>query len=281
VIPAPVADWLADNGAGEAVDTRPTGGGCISAARRVITDRGQEFFLKEHPGRALFAAEAEGLAAIATTRTVRVPEVLARGDGWLLLEYLPPAGPVAGAWEELGRDLARLHACTGDRFGFAHDGFCGATPQPNPWCEDGHEFYARHRFAHQARRARDAGLLDAATAVRVERLGERLPDLVPAQAPSLIHGDLWGGNLHFHGDGDPAVIDPAAHYGWPEAELAMTRMFGGYAPPFYAAYEEAGDIAPDWEDRVDLHNLYHVLNHLNLFGGAYRARAVATLDRYL
>ncbi|MBN1665608.1 MAG: fructosamine kinase family protein, partial [Anaerolineales bacterium] len=155
-----------------------------------------------------------------------------------------------------------------------------STPQPNPWQADGYRFFAEQRLLYQARLARRRNLIEAADLAQVEGLAARLPDLVPEQPAALLHGDLWTGNAASDSAGRPALIDPAAYYGWAEAELAMTTLFGSFPAEFYAAYEEARPLAPGYRGRFDLYNLYHLLNHVNLFGRGYLGQVQAILRRY-
>ncbi len=228
----------------------------------------------------MFAREAEGLAALAATKTLRVPGVHLVGDNFLLLEDLQPAPRAADYWQQLGRGLAELHSHTHTTFGFAHDNYIGSTPQPNGWLADGCEFFAERRLSYQARLAHDAGRLAANEVTAIERIAARLSQLVPPQPASLLHGDLWAGNAISDAAGIPALIDPAAHFGWAEAELAMTALFGGFPSEFYAAYSEAHPLEPGWRERFDVYNLYHLLNHLNIFGSSYYAQVMAVVGRF-
>jgi len=283
MVPEAVAEWIARQGHGRVVAADAVAGGCINDARQLRCDDGHSLFLKSNPRApaGLFAAEAAGLAALAVPGAPRVPAVHLVGEDFILLEDLPPGRKTADHAERFGRDLAALHAHPVDAFGFARATWCGDTLQPNPVTADGHAFYAEHRFGFQARLGRERGRLSARQAQAVEAFAARLPELVPAHGPALLHGDLWSGNAHVGPAGEPALIDPACYHGWPEAELAMTRLFGGFSEGFYRAYEEASDIAPDWRDRVDLHNVYHLLNHANIFGGGYAAQALAIVERYV
>lgn len=228
----------------------------------------------------MFAREAEGLAALSAAGGPRYPRVFLVGEDFLLQEDLQPAGRAADYWQTLGRQLAAQHDHTSERFGFEADNYLGSTPQPNGWMADGYAFFAERRLLFQARLARDKGLLDVSEVQQVEALAARLPELVPPQPAALLHGDLWGGNAISDPQGQPALIDPAAHYGWPEAELGMTQLFGGFASDFYAAYEAAHSLEPGWRERLDIYNLYHLLNHLNLFGRSYHGRVAAILRSF-
>lgn len=282
-VPEAVAAWLREQGHGEVVRLEPVGGGCINHGARLVTASGATFFLKTNPAapRDMFAREAEGLRALQVEDGPRVPTPYVWGADFLLLEDLRPARQRPDFWETLGRQLAALHSHTAPRFGFEHDNYIGSTPQPNPWTEDGYAFFAEHRLLFQARLAHRRGLLSAEDVRRVERLAARLPELVPPQPASLLHGDLWSGNVMPDAAGQPALIDPATHYGWAEAELGMTALFGGFPEAFYRAYETVRPLAPGWRDRLPVYNLYHLLNHLNLFGRGYYASVREVLRRFV
>jgi fructosamine-3-kinase len=228
----------------------------------------------------MFLREAEGLDALAVPGGPRVPAIYLAGRGFLLLEDLRPADRADNYWPDFGRQLAALHSREGSSFGFSADNYIGSTPQPNPWTEDGFLFFADHRLRYQAKVARTSGLIDRSVEKKVDTLSSRLSELVPAQPPSLIHGDLWSGNAITDRRGGPALIDPAAHWGWAEAELAMTALFGSFPDSFYQAYIAVRPLAPGYPERFPLYNLYHLLNHLNLFGRSYLGRVLAILRQY-
>jgi fructosamine-3-kinase len=282
MIPNAVAAWLQDHGFGVVVNQQPVAGGCINNGERLKTKSRQTFFLKTNTSAPedMFAREAEGLTELRKANGPRFPEPFLWAEEFLLMEDLDPAPRAGNYWEKLGRQLAHLHQKTNAQFGFAHNNYLGSTPQPNKWMADGHEFFAEWRLGFQARLARDNGGLAAGEAAEVERLAARLPELVPHQPASLIHGDLWGGNAISDAAGQPALIDPAAHYGWAEAELGMTMLFGGFAEEFYRAYEEDHPLEKGWRTRLDIYNLYHLLNHLNLFGSGYHEQVIGVLRKY-
>lgn len=265
----------------------PLGGGSINRTEHLDTDAGA-FVLKWHPEApaGMFQAEADGLAALRASQTsLAIPTVVACQDtapAFLILEYLPP-GQAAGDFDQrLGWGLAALHHTTADRYGFARDNYCGATPQPNPWMERWVDFYGQARLGHQLQLAVNGARLSSDETRRIERLIARLATWLPepAEGPALIHGDLWAGNLHVTSDGGPALIDPAAYFAHREAELGMMRLFGGFSSRVFAAYDEAFPLDAGWQERVGLYQLYHLLNHLNLFGGGYHAQVMATAHRY-
>jgi len=246
-------------------------------------DDGRRAFVKiRHAAPAdFFAAEARGLAALAAARTLRVPGVLELARTAIALEDLGSGRAGVAQWHDAGRRLARVHAAPAPTFGFCGGGYCGDSFQDNTTGDDGFTFFSERRLLPQAQRARDAGLLDPLAMRRVEALCNRLRELLPERPPVLIHGDLWIGNLHACDGGELALIDGGAvHHGWAECDLAMLSLFGEPAPAFFAAYEAEAAIGPDWRERAPLLNLYHLLNHLNLFGAGYRGSVLSVLERF-
>jgi protein-ribulosamine 3-kinase len=281
-IPRPVQTWLQENGFGEVTDISPVGGGCINNGSVLRSQSGNRFFLKtnSNPPAEMFIREAEGLEALSVTGGPRVPKPFFVGEDFLLLEDLSPGPQAAGYWSAFGQQIAVLHNHTNTHFGFTHDNYIGSTPQQNPWVEDGVRFFAEQRLIFQARLANQRGLLGSSDLTGVERLAARLAEFIPTQPASLIHGDLWSGNALTDENGNPAIIDPAAHYGWAEADLAMTNLFGSFPGEFYRAYQEVRPLDDGYRERFGLYNLYHLLNHLNLFGGSYLGQVRSILQRY-
>ena len=232
----------------------------------------------------MFAAEAEGLAELAKPGVIRVPRVLGHGiDGqqaFIETEWLELSAPTPQVEAQLGEQLAALHQTTADRYGWHRDNTIGLTPQHNDWSDDWVSFFREHRLGYQFRLAAQNGYTGSFQE-RGAQLLKRLPVFFDAYAPppSLLHGDLWAGNWGSC-DGEPVIFDPAVYYGDRESDLAMTRLFGGFGKSFYDAYENAAPLAPGHRERCDLYQLYHVLNHLNLFGSSYLGRA-ETLIRNL
>jgi len=280
--PKPVLAWLNQNEYGSIVSQQSLAGGCINNGSRIKMSSGANFFLKTNSNapKDMFAREAEGLDELRSGAGLRFPETYLVGADFLLLEDLSPASPAADYWETLGMQLAHLHQRTKPQFGFASDNYIGSTPQPNPWTENGFEFFAEHRLAYQTRLARDNGLFSSKEAEMVDRLTTHLPDLLPDQNASLIHGDLWSGNVIADSDGQPALIDPAAHFGWREADLGMSQLFGPFDERCYQAYENVFPLESGWKQRLPLYNLYHLLNHLNLFGRSYHRQILDILHRF-
>ncbi len=262
------------------------GGGCINAAYRLPGRDGRAYFVKLNEARlgAMFAAEAEGLAELAASATLRVPTPIGHGEvagqAFLVLELLDLSGH--GGLEALGRGLAALHRTTRPHFGWHRDNTIGATPQPNGEETDWATFWGEHRLGFQLDLAARHGHRGA-----LQQRGEALRAALPAllsdhrPQPSLLHGDLWSGNYAISAGGEPVIFDPAVYYGDREADLAMTELFGGFGPRFYAAYQEAWPLDPGYPIRKELYNLYHILNHLNLFGGGYGSQALRMMERLL
>jgi len=246
------------------------GGGDTGATFQVELD-GRLAFLKWLPDGDALDAEADGLSALAAA--VRVPEVLdladLAGGRALLLEWLPLTAPGESFWPALGRALATLHDVAGERFGHHRDNWIGANPQRNTPDTNWPGFFVERRLAPQLRWARDRGL-DAGVVDRLERVMARVPVWLEGQAirPVLVHGDLWRGNVGALSGDHPVVFDPAIYYGHAEVDLAMLSLFGAVPEAFYRAYGK-NPRAGDFQHRARLYNLYHLLNHFNLFGGGY------------
>ncbi len=258
------------------VQTCPAG----KQIHRVRTPGGQ-FCVKSGRGAAvdMLAYEVTGLEWIENTGSVRVPRLIASEKGILVTEWIDQTRPTPRSWRTLGESLARLHANDHAWYGFERDGFCGDSVQYNQWKDDGIEFFISQRIEPQVKMARDRDLLSREDLSGIHALVSRLPDLIPDQRPVLIHGDLWSGNVLFDASG-PVVIDPAIHYGWAEADLAMTSLFGSFHPDFYAAYFSDSGHCPGFEQRKEIYNCYHLLNHLNLFGMAYHHPLMTIVRRF-
>jgi len=263
---------------------QPASGGCIHACYRVQAGT-VGIFVKLNSARYAdaFAAEADGLAALREAGT-RAPEPLAHGaaetHAFLALELLDLGGTTDGA--ALGRMLAAQHRACGERYGWHRDNYIGATPQPNALNEDWTAFWRERRLKPQLALA-EANGHGRAVRAEVERLADSLGAFFRGYTPaaSLLHGDLWSGNAGGLADGSPVVFDPAVYRGDREADLAMTELFGGFPRAFYAAYRDAWPLDAGYAVRRDLYNLYHVLNHLNLFGPGYLGQAQTLLRRLL
>jgi fructosamine-3-kinase len=266
---------------------RDMSGGCIHRVTRVELDDGRRFVAKLNDPAALpvFTEEAESLGILADTETVAVPRPLLAavcGDAAvLLLTWVEPGPATAAAWRRLGEELAALHGIdVGVRYGFESDNHIGATPQPNEWCEDWVQFNARCRLGHQLRLAVSAGHLAPDAESLVQRVIDRLDRLLPRRPkPALLHGDLWSGNALPTAGERIAVIDPASSIGDGWADIAMMRLFGGFPDECLEAYARNVDDHENIEQRIAVYQLYHVLNHVNLFGGPYVSQALGIAAR--
>ncbi len=265
-------------------DRRGIGGGSINQAYQ-ITDGDRSYFLKLNQAVrfAMFEAEALGLKEIADSNTIRVPRPLcwgtAGGSAYIVMEYLPLEGGGKPAWYQMGQDLAAMHRVTSDRgFGWQQDNTIGETPQKNPWTADWITFYAEHRLGYQFQLAQRRGQFS-----RQDELLAVLPSLLSGHEPepSLVHGDLWSGNAAVSSAGTPVILDPATYYGDREVDIAMTELFGRFPKAFYEGYDASYPLEAGYETRKTLYNLYHVLNHFNMFGGGYGSQANVMIDRLL
>lgn len=258
------------------------GGGCINRAV-VVEDETRRFFVKYNVAARLemFAAEARGLEVLAAAQALRVPQPVCYGvaddDAYLVLEHIAFGNHQDPA--ALGHGLARQHAVTQTQFGWERDNTIGSTAQLNPLDTDWPRFWRDRRLEVQLRLAVDNGYTGA-----LLRKGERLLADIDVffsnytSRPALLHGDLWSGNYDYDDTGAPVIFDPAVYFGDREADIAMTELFGGFPPTFYSAYREVAPLDAGYRVRKSLYNLYHVLNHLNLFGGGYRAQAEHLID---
>ncbi|MEB3294678.1 MAG: fructosamine kinase family protein [Synechococcales bacterium] len=265
-------------------DRRSVGGGCINQGYQLRGADDRCYFVKLNRAEqvAMFEAEAIGLQQIAATQTMRVPQPILWGTveqtGFLVLEWLDLGG--SGSQRALGQRLAQLHQFRGaTAFGWERDNTIGSTPQMNPWTSHWAEFWQRHRIGYQLR-------LGAQRGGRFPK-GDQLLEIIPAQlaehhpVPSLVHGDLWEGNAAMTIAGEPVIFDPATYWGDREVDLAMTELFGGFSRDFYQGYQEILPILPGYSQRKLLYNLYHILNHFNLFGGSYEMQANRMIEQLL
>lgn len=263
----------------------PLSGGDINAVFKVESTAGDFCVKINAPGKSsMFLAESDGLTLLREVQAIIAPEPYSIGGGgegaFLLMEYLPPEPPGPGFMEQFGRQLARLHRSRRKRFGLHFDNFIGSLPQDNSVAKTWPDFFAERRLRPQFRMAFNAGKLGASDEQALERLIKRLPEIFPKEPPALLHGDLWSGNFLCTTGNAPALIDPAVYYGHREMDLAFSRLFGGFSPEFYSAYNEAFPLAPGAEERVDICNLYPLLVHVNLFGGSYAAQVGGILSRF-
>ncbi len=274
--------------------TAVVGGGCIANATRIQAEKGI-FFLKWAEGEAgrTFEAEADGLRALAKAAAeteIGVPEALAKsnanGDsGFLFMEWIEPGHPDGPAWRAFGAALAEMHRVevpSGENgpYGYAHDNWIGSKPQRNGWAESWPAFFGEQRLCAQAERVLQRGEWQSKWDAPLDRLVARLGEFLPqTPKPSLLHGDLWAGNAIATIDGRFALIDPAVYVGHREADLAMTELFGGFAPEFYEGYSEAWPLDPGYPERREIYQLFHLINHLT-HGPGYASRVERVLERF-
>lgn len=282
-----VEEALTATGGGSVTRSAPVGGGCISPAARIDTAEGAQYFLKWADRSApqdFFRSQARGLEAMADTNTVRVPRVIASADDWLLLEWLAPGAARTDTWTGLAIQLVGLHRRTGRAFGWDSNNYIGSLPQPNETRNSWPAFWADQRIGPQWELACAAGYFGRADQSDFEKLLSVLDDaLAPGDedGPSLVHGDLWGGNVHVMAGGEAALIDPATYFGHREVDLAMAEMFGGFDRSFHVRYREEWPLHPGYdEERRDLYQLYFQLVHVNLFGHGYVGGVRRVLKRY-
>lgn len=266
-------------------DITTVGGGSINRAYHISTST-TDYFVKanskeRYPG--MFDAESRGLQALRDTGAIRIPEVYLleheAEDSFLIMEYIAEAPKADDFWEVFGRRLAQLHRHTADYFGLNHNNYIGSLLQHNEPASDWISFLVEQRLEPQLRMAESQ--ISSGDRRRFERLFHRLEKLLPQEPPALLHGDLWGGNYLVDEQGNPVLIDPAIYYGHREVDLAMMHLFGGFNTSLFNHYHEEFPLEQDWQGRLDLHNLYPLLVHLNLFGSSYLSGIRNTLDRYV
>lgn len=264
---------------------RSVDGGSINSTW-VLASAGQQYFVKLNRPALLdmFIAEAEGLQEMASSRTIRVPAPVCYGTSgagsFLVLEYIACGQGEQAAYQLFGEQLAAMHRHFATQFGWYRDNTIGSTPQPNKRSAVWPDFFREQRLGYQLELARHKG----ASRQLQQQAARLLPELAfffdaYQPVPSLLHGDLWSGNYVISETGQPVIFDPAVYYGDREADMAMTELFGGFPASFYAAYEQSWPLDPGYQQRKQLYNLYHILNHFNLFGGGYEGQALSMLGR--
>lgn len=269
--------------------SRAVAGGSINSSY-VITDGTHSYFVKTNSAKRIdmFEAERDGLVEIAASGTIKVPNVICAGvDGshsYIVMEYLDIHGSHSGSTgsvEQLGIDLASMHGHTGEQYGWYRDNTIGSTSQLNTYNSSWVDFYGEHRLAYQYRLAAERGCrnIEKRGELLISKLAEFFTDYTPRA--SLLHGDLWSGNYAIDASGVPVIFDPATYYGDREADIAMTELFGGFPQSFYSAYNDTYPLDRGYRTRKTLYNLYHILNHYNLFGGGYSGQAERMTEQLL
>lgn len=261
------------------INSRTVSGGDVAQASLIETSGGLRFFLKTSPQAGLFDKEVQGIRELRRAGVFRLAEVVYTDAHCMVLEWIDTGTKDPDFFERFGQLLAQLHRTTAPEYGYSDDNFLGRTPQPNraEGIEKTHwpSFYWHKRLRWQLALAEDNGLVSDTLVRHMAHIEDRIEAILaaPAEAPSLLHGDLWAGNYIVSRQQEPVLIDPAVYYGHREAELAMTRLFGGFRAEFYQAYERTWPLAPGADYRMPIYQLYHVLNHLNLFGKSYLPQA--------
>ncbi|HPQ22206.1 MAG TPA: fructosamine kinase family protein [Saprospiraceae bacterium] len=260
------------------VYTAPVMGGDINQSFLVIANK-TKYFVKvnnDPSSAAMFMSELNGLKTLDNTKSIRVPHMIGKGElgsySYLILEWIENQMKDDVFWEHLGRDLARLHETRHEKFGLDEDNFIGGLPQCNEWKEKWVDFFLENRIEPLVKMARDEGLISSDVCHKFEKCSIRLIDIMPLENPSLVHGDLWSGNIMCNNSSENVFIDPAVYYGHREMDIAMTVLFGGFSPIFYDSYQEYFPMMSGWQDRLRYYNLYPLLVHLNLFGMEYLPR---------
>lgn len=260
-------------------------GGSINSALRLRTSSG-DYFLKHNEGKRhpeMFEREAQGLELLAASKTLRTPFVIATGSAgdqdYILMEFLDRGKTASDFWRNFGMQLAQMHRSTREVFGLDHDNYVGSLKQSNEKRTEFISFFIDNRLQPQLEMA----LGHRTTRDLIpdfEELYKRLPEIIPCEKPSLVHGDLWSGNFLIGPEGKACLIDPAVSYSHRECDIAMTRLFGGFDCAFYDAYNEAFPLERGWEERMDIFNLYPLLVHVNLFGGGYLQQVTSILKKF-
>lgn len=262
-------------------------GGCINNAIHLNTTEGH-YFLKwnDRVPDDMFIKEANGLELLHRSGALKIPAPICQGKignkNYLLLEYIHSGKPSKQYWEELGHNLAQLHHDnTSTKYGLEYDNYIGKLYQKNKLYDTWIEFFVQNRLEVQLKLALENGEVDKQFAHRYRNFYKLLPSLLPDSASSLLHGDLWSGNVMVDSDGQACLFDPATYYGHREIELAFTHMFGGFGSGFYSAYQEAYPLDPGFEERIDIYNMYPSMVHVNLFGGSYLSGVERVLRRFV
>jgi len=274
----------------EIVSSRPVGGGSINQTEVLTLSNGESVFFKTNanPPKDFFSAEAKGLNLLRQAEGgPKIPKPLGLEPGpsprFFLMEYVEESLPAKEFDILFASALANLHHVTQDVHGLDHDNYIGSTAQKNTPEKDGLIFFRDHRIRFQQELARKAGKLPAQLDKRLDTFCDKLESLLDTngEKPALLHGDLWSGNYFLaKSDRRPCIFDPAVYFGLRESDLAMTELFGSLSSSFYKAYQEAFPLNPGYEERRDIYNLYHMLNHLNLFGGSYLSSVESIVNRF-
>ncbi|MEP0987708.1 fructosamine kinase family protein [Ekhidna sp.] len=260
-------------------------GGCINNAFKVTTTGGTYFLKWNKPSLyEMFKTESTGLTLLDKLSPISSPHVFGLGKidekSYLLTSWIEKGIPESGFWENFGKSLAIQHKESSRLFGLDHNNFIGSLKQSNRQHTKWTDFFINERLTPQINLASSSNLIDTSIQSKFDKLFQKLENLIPTEKPSFLHGDLWSGNFIISDEGKAAIYDPAVHYGHRETELAFTHLFGGFSPDFYKYYNEEYPIEPGFDDRIEIHNLYPLLVHVNLFGNSYLTGIIQTLNRF-
>ncbi|NLT52347.1 MAG: fructosamine kinase family protein [Ignavibacteria bacterium] len=268
---------------GEVKQILPLGGGCIADVKKIIMQDGRKILYKIYSRTIISETEANGLKEISKSGAIRVPKVIYSNKNILITEFIESGSKIKNTYSDFGKNFAKMHKYYSEYFGFYEDNFIGETPQKNlPKNSSWTEFYFTNRLLFQIKLAEKNGYLSKELKNSFEKLERRIDSIILDEGQaSLLHGDLWSGNYIVDENGNACLIDPAVYYGNREADLAMTKLFGGFPPEFYHAYNQEYPLQEGYLFRENIYKLYHILNHLNLFGYGYYSQALGIIKSYI
>ncbi len=274
-----IKDWLND----EIVGEQSVGGGCIANSGIVTMQSGKKYFLKQGFANRMFECEANGLKEIKKSGVIKVPEVILVDADFLLLEVIESGYKSSSAMFQFGCEFAQLHQFKGVSYGFYEDNYIGSTAQVNSVLSTWEDFYFENRLKFQYKLAEKNGYTTPELKDKFLNIENKLSMILSGseEEPVLLHGDLWGGNYMIDKEGRAILIDPAVYYGHREVDLAMTKLFGGFSSEFYDGYKQILPLKDGYEYRENIYLLYHVLNHLNIFGTGYYSQAIQLMNYYI
>jgi len=264
------------------IKTRPLNGGCINETKKIETSKGA-YFIKTNTKRNLLLKEKRGIEKIEATKTIKTPKIIVFGvfkdTEYLILEFIQQKNPDKNFWRLFGEKLAKLHKKHDKKHGLKYDNYIGTLAQKNTPSYNGVDFYIHNRILPQLNLLNKKAYNLVSS--KFQKLFNLLPNLIPQETASLIHGDLWSGNYLVNKKEEPVIFDPAVYYGNREIDIAMTKLFGGFSQEFYTSYQSSFPLVSGWENRVEIWNLYPLLVHANLFGGGYINQVEFILKKYV
>lgn len=265
----------------------PIGGGSINQTSKIITNCGTYFIKWNQRDKfpKMFEKETLGLNTISACNVIKTPLVKHTEEllqwSYILLEWVETSTPSANFWKIFAEQMAALHRCSFEKFGFEQDNYIGSLYQKNNWTTNWADFFWGQRIEPQLQIARNAGIADRGDIQSFDNLYYKLENIIPEEKPALLHGDFWQGNFLIDTFGNPCVIDPACYYGHREMDIAMSGLFNGFSQEFYSVYNSVFRMENDWEERIDLWNLYPLLVHVNIFGESYMNEVRRNVRRFM